>query len=346
MQNLIAMAPVIYTKAEAIKEATAWFGGDDLAADSWVRKYALKRSETEYMESTPDAMFDRMASALSEVEDDNAKWYQIFRNQLAGFKKVVMQGSPMMGLGNKYFRSTLSNCYVVPIKGDSLPDLFNALYEMAQIQAYRGGVGIDVSPLRPEGSNVNNAAVVSSGAWSWCDLYSKVTKMVGQNGRQGALMLTIDVSHPDIEKFISMKSDLGKVTGANVSVKLTDKFMQAVQSNSDFDLVFKFDKEGYKDFRRTVKAGDVWQQIISHATDFAEPGILMWDTIIRRSPADAYADSGFKTICTNPCSEIPLSAYDSCRLTSLNLTGFVDNPYTDNASFNWNEFSTSVACGI
>jgi ribonucleoside-diphosphate reductase alpha chain len=337
-----------YTKDEAIALATDWFGGDDMAAETWVRKYALKSGENELLETTPDQMFDRLAIALAEVEapDKQEFWVRKFREQLDGFNKVVMQGSPMMGLGNSFFRSTLSNCYVVPIKDDTLKGMFDALYQMAQIQAFRGGVGIDISPLRPEGTRVNNAAIVASGAWSWCDMYSYVTRKIGQNGRRGALMLTIDVSHPDIEKFIGMKSDLGQVTGANVSVKLTDDFMQAVEDDGMFDLTYEFDSSEYEPIRRTVRARDIWDAIIKNATEHAEPGLLMWDTIKRRSPADCYADYGFETICTNPCSEIPLSAYDSCRLTSINLTGFVHNAYTPDAYFDFEAFGESVGMGI
>lgn len=348
MQELATAPQVIYTKNQAIDYATEWFGSDDMAADSWVRKYALKKSEDEYLESTPDDMFTRMAGALVEVEkpEERRKWFEVFREQLSGFRRIVMQGSPMMGLGNKYFKSTLSNCYVVPIKEDSLEGIFQAGAQCARIQALRGGVGVDISPLRPDGASVDNAAITSTGGWSWADFFSYITRKIGQNGRRGALMVTIDVNHPDVEKFISMKSDLGLVTGANVSVKLTDDFMRAVEEDRDHVLEFIFKDADYPPIRRTIRARKLWNQIITNATKFAEPGILMWDTIIRRSPADSYADLGFKTICTNPCSEIPLSAYDSCRLTSLNLTGFVDNPYTPEAEFNYGRFEESVRCGV
>ncbi len=337
----------VYTFAEAVKLSTEYFGGDDLAAENFVKKYALKLGPNDVLEPTPVQMFDREAKALAVVEpNDKEKWEAIFREQLDGFRKIVPQGSPMAALGNPYQRMTLSNCYVVPIKNDTLSDLFKALYEMAQIQAFRGGVGVDVSGLRPQDSPVNNAAMRSTGAWSWCDMFSYVTRMVGQAGRQGALMLTMDVSHPDIERFVKMKADLAKVTGANVSVKLTDKFMQAVVGDTDFTLSFTFKDNQYPPIERTVRARDLWDLIVKYATKTAEPGLLMWDTILRRSPADAYASLGFKTICTNPCSEIPLSAYDSCRLTSINLTGFVSNSFQPDAEFNWDEFSESIHVAV
>lgn len=348
MQDLVTAPQVAYSKQQAIDYATSWFNGDDLAADSWVRKYALKKDEDEYLESTPSEMFDRMARALVEVErpDERQKWFKVYREQLDGFNKVVMQGSPMMGLGNKFFKSTLSNCYVVPIKEDSLEGIFEAGAQTARIQALRGGVGVDISPLRPDGASVDNAAITSTGGWSWADFFSYITRKIGQNGRQGALMITIDVSHPDVEKFIAMKSDLGLVTGANVSVKLTDDFMRAVEADEDHTLEFHFKDTDYEPIVKTIPARKIWSQIVEHATHYAEPGILMWDTILRRSPADSYADLGFETICTNPCSEIPLSAYDSCRLTSINLTGFVDNPFTPDAKFNYDRFGESVRCGV
>ena len=344
-KNVKMVEQKFYTKAQVIEASTKWFKGDVLPAESFAKKYALKRSDNEYVELTPDDMFDREAFALSAVEDDPKKWYPIFRKKIDGFKHVVPQGSPMAALGNIYQRMTCANCYVVPIKEDSLKSMFDALYEMAQIQAFRGGVGIDISVLRPDGSPVNNAAIASTGAWSWCDLFSTVTRMVGQSGRRGALMLTMDVSHPDIEKFVHMKSDLKKVTGANVSVKLTDKFMNAVRNNEKFDLVFNFKDTSYEPIVRTVNAVDIWNLIIQHATQYAEPGLLMWDTIIRRSPADCYADEGFATICTNPCGEVPLSAYDSCRLTSINLSGHVCYG-GDGAYFDFDELKTSVAIAV
>lgn len=338
----------VYTYDEAVAASTKFFGGDDLAADAFVRKYALKTGPNEILEPTPAQMFDRLAKALAAADpvESRVQWEKVYREQLEGFRRIVLQGSPMAALGNQHQRMTLSNCYVVPVKGDSLQHLFNALYEMAQIQAFRGGVGIDVSPLRPQGAKVNNAALRSTGAWAWCDLFSYVTRIVGQSGRQGALMLTMDVSHPDIEHFVKMKADKTKVTGANVSVKLTDEFMRAVVDDTDFTLRYEFENGMYEPLERTVKAKDLWNLIVEQATKNAEPGLLMWDTIIRRSPADAYAAQGFKTICTNPCSEIPLSAYDSCRLTSLNLTGFVTDSFMPNAKFNFDAFRESIHVAV
>lgn len=337
------------TKEEALVGACGWFEEDPknpIAASSFIKKYALRRGKNDFIESTPDQMHDRMALALAEVEEDKNKWFKIFREQLDGFRKVVPQGSPMASLGNPYQTMTLSNCYVLPIEADTLEAIFKTLYEMGKLQAYRGGVGIDVTPLRPEGAKVSNAAQESTGAWSWCSLFSMVTRMIGQQGREGALMLSIDVKHPDVMNFIRMKSDLGAVTGANVSVRLSDEFMRAVKNDETFDLTFEFNNDEYAPIINTIKARDLWDQIIHYAATTGEPGLLMWDNIIRRSPADAYADVGFRTISTNPCAEIPLCAYDSCRLTSLNLTGFVRNPFTPAAEFAWDEFDESVAVGV
>ena len=339
----------VYTFDEALKLSSIYFGGNDIAADTFVKKYALKINQNEILESTPSQMFDRMARALSVIEEPavREKWEAVFRKQIDDFAKIVPQGSPMAALGNTYQRMTCANCYVVPIESDSLESMFKALYEMAQIQAFRGGVGIDLSVMRPEGSKVNNAALQSTGAWSWADLFSHVTRMVGQSGRQGALMLTMDVSHPDIEKFIAMKADLSKVTGGNVSVKLTDEFMRAVDKDTDFQLSFHFKDDKYPAIERTVRARDLMNMIVKYASKNGEPGILMWDTIIRRSPADAYAEQGFRTISTNPCAEIPLSQYDSCRLTSLNLTGFIKNRFIKGkAEFMWDSFKESIGTAI
>jgi ribonucleoside-diphosphate reductase alpha chain len=218
---------------------------------------------------------------------------------------------------------------------------------MAQIQAYRGGVGVDVSNLRPEGARVNNAANTSTGAWSWCDLFSYVTRMIGQNGRFGALMISMRIDHPDIHNFIKMKSDLNKVTGANVSIRITDEFMEAVERDGDFTLKFDFKDDGYEPIRKVIKAKRLWDDIIKYATGFAEPGLLMWDNITKTSPADIYTAEGMGTITTNPCSEIPLCAWDTCRLASINLTGFVNNAFHEGAScFDFVKFKETIKIGV
>ena len=341
----------IFTFEQAVEISTEYFNGDDMAASTWVRKYALRDESDQIIESTPADMFDRMAKALSSKERDHEKWFEVFRGQFDRFQKIVMQGSPMAGLGSPKTVS-LSNCFVIPSPEDSIKSIFDSIYKMAQIQAYRGGVGLDISNLRPEGSRVTNAASTSSGAWSWCDMFSYVTRMIGQNGRVGALMLTIRCDHPDIMQFIKMKSDLQKVTGANVSIRITDKFMQAVVDDKEIDLYFNFNNKKYEDIKQSMRARDIWDRVTHYATTTAEPGILMWDNIINDSPADLYADLGFATISTNPCSEIPLCADDSCRLASINLTGFVKNPFLINTSpsmsayFDWEEFEETIRIGV
>lgn len=335
-----------YNLKEAINSSTKWFNGDDMAATAWAKKYALRDLDGNIVECTPDDMFDRMAKALASVETDKDKWKKIFRKQLSGFNKLVMQGSPMAGLGNPR-RISLSNCFVIESPTDSIQGIYKSVGKMAQIQAYRGGVGVDVSSLRPEGSGVSNAAGSSSGAWSWCDQYSYTTRKVGQRGRVGALMLTMRVDHPDIINFIKMKSNKKLVTGANVSVRITDKFMKAVEEDGDIELWFDFDEDSkYKNISKKVKAREIWNEIIYQATTTAEPGILMWDNIINGSPADCYRDDGFVTVSTNPCSEIPLCPNDACRLASVHLPGFVIDPFCPNARFDFESLAETIEVGV
>jgi ribonucleoside-diphosphate reductase alpha chain len=316
-----------------------------MAAEAWAKKYALRDPQDKVIEKTPNDMFDRMARALASVEEDQDRWFRIFREHLAGFDKLVMQGSPMAGLGN-HRKVSLSNCFVIESPEDSIQGIYKAVYKMAQIQAYRGGVGLDVSNLRPEGGPVSNAAGSSSGAWNWCDQFSYTSRKIGQRGRIGALMLTMRVDHPDILSFIKMKSDLQMVTGANISVRITDKFMEAVDNDGEIDLWFNYNSDKYEDYRQKVKAREIWGDIVHYATTAAEPGILMWDNIINGSPSDCYADEGFVTISTNPCSEIPLCANDACRLASVHLPGFVRGAFTNRARFDFESFAETVKVGV
>ena len=261
---------------------------------------------------------------------------------LKDFKYIVPQGSPMMGIGNNHVNVSLSNCVVVASPEDNISSIIDSSKSLANLFKRRCGVGLDISQLRPEGTPVNNSAGTTTGAWSFADLYSYVCRMIGQNGRRGALMISMDVRHPDIEKFVTMKHDLTKVTGANVSVKISDDFMEAVESNGSFTLRFPVNSENPK-YTREVDAAALWQQIVESATKTAEPGLLMWGNIEKYLPAESYADDGFKTICTNPCGEIPLSAYDSCRLISVNLKNFVKNPFTEKASFDFDHFGQVAA---
>jgi ribonucleoside-diphosphate reductase alpha chain len=250
----------------------------------------------------------------------------------------------MMGIGNNYVNVSLSNCVVVESPRDNISSIANTGRDLANLFKRRCGVGLDISNLRPDGETVNNSAGTTTGAWSFADFYSYVCRMIGQNGRRGALMITMDIRHPDIEKFVTMKHDLTKVTGANVSVKITDDFMLAVENNEEFTLSFPVGSET-PTVSRSIEAKKLWGTIVESATKTAEPGLLMWGNVERFLPADAYAEDGFKTISTNPCGEIPLSAYDSCRLISINLKNFVEGEFTPKAKFNFKKFAktTSVA---
>jgi len=275
----------------------AFFDGDGLATDVFLKKYAVTKPDGTLEEYLPSQMWERMARAASKVEENQEHWYKEFLNVLTGWK-AVPQGSIMFALGNPYQRSSCSNCFVVPIHEDSLEGIFDAAKEMAKTYAYRGGVGIDISPLRPANASVSNAARTSTGAWSFMDFYSYVTRLIGQHGRRGALMLTINDSHPDLVNFIQAKTDLTKVTGANVSIKISDAFMNAVEK--DLPWVMEFETTHEK-IVKEMPAKDIWHILVECATNTAEPGILFWDNILRESPADCYSDDGFETICTNPC---------------------------------------------
>lgn len=342
----------MFNESEVKKSTLDYFNGDTLATDVWMKKYALKNKEGEYVEKSPDDMHVRLAKEFHRIEQKYSfplSFEEIYET-LKNFKYIVPQGSPMSGIGNTFSKQSLSNCVVVASPEDNMSSIFDKGKEIANLFKNRCGVGMDVSKLRPDGAPVNNSAKTSTGAWSFCDFYSNITRMIGQNNRRGALMLTMDVCHPDIFKFVTMKQDLTKVTGANISVKISDEFMEAVKNDGNFILRFpttidaneKMDMEygvRYKfddGFRTKIKARDLWKVITETATKTAEPGILMWDNIIKRLPAESYSE--FKTICTNPCAEIPLSANDSCRLISVNLSNLVCNEFTDGATFDIDKF--------
>lgn len=326
-----------YTAAEAIAKSTEYFKGDSLAADVWVNKYALKNSEGKLYELTPDDMHHRIAAELARIElkyPNPMSEEEIFE-LIRDFRYIIPQGSPMAGIGNNYQIGSLSNCFVIGNDGSS--DSYGAIMktdeEQVQLMKRRGGVGHDLSHIRPKHSLVKNSALTSTGIVPFMERYSNSTREVAQEGRRGALMLSISVVHPDAGHFIDAKLEAGKVTGANISVKITDDFMKAAIDNIDFTQHYPVDSDNPK-IRKTIHARDLWNKIIHNAWKSAEPGILFWDTIIRESLPDCYADLGFKTISTNPCGEIPLCAYDSCRLLAINLYSYVDRPFTANASFN------------
>lgn len=328
----------MYNKEQVTQAATEYFNGNKLQADVWVGKYSLKDpfgGENKYHELTPEDMHRRLAKAFASVEqNDKEKWEQIFYSYMKNFSKIVPQGSPMSVIGNDFVAGSASNCVVVASPEDSMTGIMYTAMELAELYKRRCGVGVDLSTLRPDGSPVDNQALTSSGAWSFADLYSCVTRIVGQSNRRGALMLTLDVTHPDIRKFVTMKHDLTKVTGANVSVKLTDDFMDAVVNDVKIDLVWSG-----KVFE-TIRAKEIWDLIISSATKTAEPGLLMWDNYCDNLPAHNY--QGFTTVSTNPCAELGLSSYDSCRLISIYLAGFVKNMFSSDAYFDYDDFSETV----
>ena len=332
---------------EQVKEATlAYFNGDELATNVFMTKYCLRDKKGNYVEKTPDDMHRRLAAEFARMEDkfgDTGPTENEIYSFLKDFKYIVPQGSPMMGVGNDYVNVSLSNCVVVDNPQDSVSSIMDAGKDIANLFKRRCGVGLDISDLRPEGAPVNNSARTTTGAWSFADFYSYVCRMIGQNGRRGALMLSMDIRHPDIQKFVRMKHDLTKVTGANVSVKISDSFMEAVEKGEQFTLQFPVDAETPTHISE-VSAVELWNEIVESATKTAEPGLLMWDNITKNLPAHSYPQ--FQTKTTNPCGEIPLSAYDSCRLISLNLKHLVTDAFTDKAAFDFNKLKQIVAVGM
>lgn len=326
----------MYNKQQVQEATKNYFKGDELAANVFF-KYALKDKQENYYELTPEDMHIRLAKEFARIEAKypNAMSEQEILELFKDFKWVVPQGSPMYGIGNNFALSSLSNCVVVANPDDTVTSIIDAGKDLANLFKRRCGVGIDITDLRPENMPVNNSAGTTTGAWSFADFYSYVCRMIGQNGRRGALMISIDVRHPDVEKFAVMKHDLTKVTGANVSIRITDDFMKAVEGDEEFTLHFPVGSQNPK-FTKVVKAKEIWKLVVDSATKTAEPGLLMWDNIVKNLPAHSYPE--FKTLTTNPCGEIPLSAYDSCRLISVNLKHFVKKPFTRDAYFDLTHF--------
>ena len=327
-----------YTYDDAFKASLEYFKGDELAARVWVNKYAMKDSYGAIFEQTPQDMHWRIANEIARIE---AKYknpmsaQQIF-DLLDHFKYIVPQGSPMTGIGNDFQVASLSNCFVIGIDGsaDSYGGIIRIDEEQVQLMKRRGGVGHDLSHIRPKGSPVKNSALTSTGLVPFMERFSNSTREVAQDGRRGALMLSVSIKHPDSESFIDAKMTEGKVTGANVSVKIDDDFMRAVTDGTDYEQKFPIDSATPL-VTKNINAGELWKKIIHNAWKSAEPGVLFWDTIQRESIPDCYADLGFKTVSTNPCGEIPLCPYDSCRLLALNLYSYVNNPFMPEASFDF-----------
>lgn len=337
--------PVIYSFEEALEASAAYFGGDTMAANVWVSKYALKDSQNNLYELTPDDMHRRIARELARIECryPNPMSEEGIYELLRDFKYLIPQGSPMAGIGNDIQVGSLSNCFVIgqDRPADSYGGIMRIDQEQVQLMKRRGGVGHDLSHIRPLGSPVKNTALTSTGIVPFMERYSNSTREVAQDGRRGALMLSISVKHPDVQDFIDAKLQAGKVTGANISVKLSDDFMEAVKNNDEYTHRYPIDSEKPM-LTRTIHARDLWNKIIYNAWKSAEPGILFWDTISTESIPDCYDDLGFKTVSTNPCGEIPLCPYDSCRLMAINLFGYVENPFTPAASFDAELFTAHV----
>jgi ribonucleoside-diphosphate reductase alpha chain len=330
-----------YSYEEALAASINYFDGDELAASVWINKYALKDSYGNIYERTPTDLHHRLASEIARIEQryPNPVGEQEIFEALDRFRYIVPQGGPMTGIGNDFQIVSLSNCFVIGSDGnaDSYGAIMRVDEEQVQLMKRRGGVGHDLSHIRPSGTPVKNSALTSTGLVPFMERYSNSTREVAQDGRRGALMLSVSIKHPDAEKFIDAKMDGTKVTGANVSVRIDDAFMKAVVSGKPYVQQFPIDAKEPK-VTKEVDAAAIWQKIIHNAWKSAEPGILFWDTIIRESVPDRYADLGFRTVSTNPCGEIPLCPYDSCRLLALNLMGFVENPFSDKAKFNFDHF--------
>ena len=334
-----------YTYEEAYDATLGYFNGDELAARVWVTKYALKDSFGNIYEKTPDDMHMRLASEVARIESKYPnpmsvdEVFSYFRN----FNYIVPQGSPMTGIGNNFQVSSLSNCFVIGLDGrpDSYGGIIRIDEEQVQLMKRRGGVGHDLSHIRPKGSPVKNSALTSTGLVPFMERFSNSTREVAQDGRRGALMLTVSVKHPDSEAFVDAKMTEGKVTGANVSVRIDDDFMRAATEGTPYRQQFPVDSDS-PEIVKEIDAREFWGKIIHNAWKSAEPGVLFWDTITRESVPDCYADLGFRTISTNPCGEIPLCPYDSCRLLAINLYAYVKNPFTPRAEFDFDLFRTHV----
>ncbi len=336
-----------YTYDEALDASLKYFNGDELAARVWVTKYALKDSLGNIYELTPEDMHSRIANEIARIENryPNPMSYDDVMELLRNFRYVVPQGSPMSGIGNNHQVGSLSNCFVIGVDGN--PDSYGGIMkideEQVQLMKRRGGVGHDLSHIRPKGTPVKNSALTSTGLVPFMERYSNSTREVAQDGRRGALMMTVSIKHPDSEAFIDAKMTEGKVTGANVSVRIDDDFMRAAVDGTPYRQTFPVDVIDDPLVEKEVDAAAIWNKIVHNAWKSAEPGVLFWDTITRESVPDCYADLGFRTISTNPCGEIPLCPYDSCRLLAINLYSYVKNPFTAQAEFDFDLFKAHVA---
>lgn len=346
MNDYVMEEQETYTQEEAFQSSLNYFNGDELAARVWVNKYALKDSYGNIFEKNPDDMHRRLAKEIVRIENryPNPLSEDDIFEVLRDFKYIVPQGGPMTGIGNEFQIASLSNCFVIGNEGpsDSYGGVMKIDQEQVQLMKRRGGVGHDLSHIRPKGSPVKNSALTSTGIVPFMERYSNSTREVAQDGRRGALMLSVSINHPDSESFIDAKMTEGKVTGANVSVKIDDDFMQAVINGDAYEQKYPVYSEQPK-YKKEIDARQLWTKIVHNAWKSAEPGILFWDTIIRESVPDCYADKGYRTVSTNPCGEIPLCPYDSCRLLAINLYSYVQNPFTKGAFFDFPLFKKHIA---
>jgi ribonucleoside-diphosphate reductase alpha chain len=332
-----------FTYEEALKDSLLYFEGDDLAANVFVTKYALTNKQGDFLEKDPASMHERLSSEFARIEEkyDNAMSKSEIYALLKDFSYVIPQGSPMSGIGNNNQIQSISNCFVIESPHDSYGGILKTDQELVQIAKRRGGVGFDISNIRPKGMTTGNAARTTDGIEVFMDRFSNSCREVAQGGRRGALMLTISVHHPQIHDFIKIKRDLTRVTGANISIRVTDEFMNAVNNDSEVQLRWPVDASN-PEITENIVARDLWHDLIETAHASAEPGILFWDTAKKMTPSDIYSEQGFGSTSTNPCGEIILSPHDSCRLMLMNLTSFVKNPWTKNSEFNFGEFGNKV----
>lgn len=334
-----------FSYEEAYQSSLNYFDGDDLAAKVWVSKYALKDSDGNIYEENPDDMHKRIAKEIARIEAKypNPMSEQKVFDLIKKFRYIIPQGSPMTGIGNHFQIASLSNCFVIGNgrSSDSYGSIMKIDEEQVQLMKRRGGVGHDLSYIRPKGSAVKNSALTSTGLVPFMERYSNSTREVAKDGRRGALMLSVSINHPDSEDFVDAKLEQGKITGANISVRIDDEFMKAVRNDKTYTQKFPIYSENPK-YKKEIKARDLWQKIIHNAWKSAEPGVLFWDTILNESLPDCYADLGYETISTNPCGEIPLCPYDSCRLLAVNLFSYVEDPFTKKAKFNFDLFKEHV----
>lgn len=345
MNEYVTREQDTYTLEEAFQSSLNYFNGDELAARVWVNKYALKDSYGNIFEKNPDDMHRRLAKEIARIENryPNPLSEEMIFEVLRDFKYIVPQGGPMTGIGNQFQIASLSNCFVIGNDGpsDSYGGVMKIDQEQVQLMKRRGGVGHDLSHIRPKGSPVKNSALTSTGIVPFMERYSNSTREVAQDGRRGALMLSVSINHPDSESFIDAKMTEGKVTGANVSVKIDDEFMRAVINDQEYEQKYPVYSDEPK-YKKEIHAKQLWDKIVHNAWKSAEPGILFWDTIIRESVPDCYADKGYRTVSTNPCGEIPLCPYDSCRLLAINLYSYVQNPFTKGAFFDFPLFKKHI----